>query len=63
MVSQDPKDLQDSPDSLELPALQVSKETEDFQEHLVALGHLVPLVLQVLQDFPDRRETQATLSQ
>lgn len=59
MPSQDPKDLQDSPDSLELLVPQVSKETEDFQEHLVPQDPLVPRVLKVLQDSPERRETEA----
>lgn len=57
--SQDPQDLQDSQDSLDLLELKVSKETEDFKEHPVLLDLLVPPVLRVLQDSPERRETQA----
>lgn len=60
---QDPRDLQDHPDSQEILAPRVSKETEDFQEHLVVLDLLVVLVLKVLQDTPERRETQVMPSQ
>lgn len=63
MPSQDPQDLQDSLDSPEVLARQVSKETEDFQGHLVLLDLLVHLVLKELQDTLERRETQATPSQ
>lgn len=63
VLSPDPQDLQDSPGSLERLVAQVSKETEDFQEHLVQLDLLVHPVFWVLQDSLERRETQAMLSQ
>lgn len=54
-------DLQDLQDSLDCPDLlvaQVLKETEDYREHLAVSAHLVLLVLKVLQDSPERKETR-----
>lgn len=61
--SLDPQDLQDSPDSLDLLELQVSREREDTQDRLDFPAPLASLVLKVLQDSLERRETQVMPSQ
>lgn len=63
MPSQDPQDLLDHLDSQELLAALVSKEIEDFQEHLVLLAHLVPPDFKVLQDSLERKVTLVMPSQ